>query len=122
MAFTSLKDRLPNLPLILAGPILRKVTPSSVTVWLALKEAADVTLLIQKGELHPGQAMFGSPATSTISLGSNLHMVCVTARRKSGDPELTHGLVYQLLPRLSGCLTQGVEILPGWLGRGSERR
>ena len=27
-----------------------------------------------------------------------------------------------LLLRLSGCLTQGVEILPGWLGRGSERR
>ena len=23
-----------------------------------------------------------------------------------------------LLPRLSGCLTQGVEILPSWLGRG----
>jgi MFS family permease len=30
--------------------------------------------------------------------------------------------VFSLLPRLSGCLMQGVEILPGWLGRGSERR
>ena len=29
---------------------------------------------------------------------------------------------FMLLPRLSGCLRQGVEILPGWLGRGSERR
>jgi hypothetical protein len=28
----------------------------------------------------------------------------------------------KLLPRSSGCLTQGVEILPSWLGRGSERR
>jgi hypothetical protein len=27
-----------------------------------------------------------------------------------------------LLPRLSGCLTQGVEILPSGLGRGLERR
>jgi hypothetical protein len=37
-------------------------------------------------------------------------------------PAEAQPLNIRLLPRLSGCLTQGVEILPGWLGRGSERR
>jgi hypothetical protein len=32
------------LPLILAGPILRKVTSSTVIVWLALLQDADITL------------------------------------------------------------------------------
>jgi len=51
MAFTSLEKRLADLPLILAGPSLRKVTAptatvtdSSVTVWVALTKRAEVTL------------------------------------------------------------------------------
>ena len=39
----SLVDRLQALPLILAGPILRRVTASSVTVWVVLKNAATVS-------------------------------------------------------------------------------
>jgi uncharacterized protein (DUF924 family) len=39
-----------------------------------------------------------------------------------GRPSTKAEEEFLLLPRLSGCLTQGVEILPGWLGRGSERR
>ena len=32
------------LPLLLAGPIVRRVTARSVSVWVALSEEADVTL------------------------------------------------------------------------------
>ena len=33
-----------SLPLVLAGPILRRVTNVEVNVWLALRDARDVTL------------------------------------------------------------------------------
>ena len=36
MAWKNLSSRLDSLPLILAGPILRQVTPNAVTVWFAL--------------------------------------------------------------------------------------
>ncbi|MEW6738076.1 MAG: hypothetical protein AB1489_42770, partial [Acidobacteriota bacterium] len=39
MGWKPLKDRLNDLPLILAGPILRHTTEDSVTVWLALKDS-----------------------------------------------------------------------------------
>ncbi|MBA2680765.1 MAG: hypothetical protein H0U76_20515, partial [Ktedonobacteraceae bacterium] len=46
MTWASLAERIDTLPLILAGPIVRRVEPQLVTVWLALKEARDVTLYI----------------------------------------------------------------------------
>lgn len=33
-----------ELPLILAGPILRRVTPKLISVWIALSESAKVKL------------------------------------------------------------------------------
>jgi hypothetical protein len=44
MAWQSLSQRLSSLPRVLAGPMLRKTTRTDVTVWLALRTAADVTL------------------------------------------------------------------------------
>ncbi len=44
MVWSRLQDRIDSLPLVLAGPMLRKTTPTSVTVWLALRDAATVTL------------------------------------------------------------------------------
>lgn len=43
-----LSDRLDSLPLVLAGPMLRRTEPGSVTVWLALRKAAGVTLRVQR--------------------------------------------------------------------------
>jgi hypothetical protein len=71
-----LATRLTKLPLILAGPILRRVTDSSVTVWVALKNAANVTLQIKSAT----GANVGNPATApTIAVGRFLHIVAVTA-------------------------------------------
>jgi hypothetical protein len=48
-----LADRLTNLPLILAGPRLRRVTDKSVTVWIVVRQSANVTLEIYSGD--PGR-------------------------------------------------------------------
>jgi hypothetical protein len=46
MPWTSLATTLGDKPLVLAGPILRKVTPKSVTVWLALRWSVGVKLMV----------------------------------------------------------------------------
>lgn len=73
-----LSQRLPQLPLILAGPMLRRTEPHSVTVWVALKQAQQVTL-----QVYPTAAGTGNPlltgSRSTVRLGTSLHLVAVTA-------------------------------------------
>ena len=81
-----LQTRLSGLPLILTGPILRRVTDSSVTVWVVLQKAASVTLQIR---LATG-ASVGDPVTApTIAVGRFLHIVAVTAQ-----VSLMPGVVY----------------------------
>lgn len=48
MTWRSLEDRIENLPLVLAGPILRRVTTKSVSVWLALKKPDTVRLIVKE--------------------------------------------------------------------------
>src|SRR5690349_4236106 len=40
------RDWLTALPSLLCGPIVRKVVPDEVTVWVALKSSANVTLTV----------------------------------------------------------------------------
>lgn len=61
-------------PLVLAGPILRRVTQLDATVWLALKKPAKVTLAIKDAQ---GDVFTGS--RQTCAVGKNLHIVAVTA-------------------------------------------
>lgn len=90
MAWESLQNSLGNKPQVLAGPVLRKVTPESVTVWVATRTAATVELSVADGG--------GSPAASgtgrTVAVGKNLHIVAVTARPGSPGSPLTEGVVY----------------------------
>jgi hypothetical protein len=76
-------------PLLLAGPILRKVTASSASVWVATSQSCDVQLNVY------GQAAFatltGKPVTpvsgtivgtgslATVKVGAALHVAVVTA-------------------------------------------
>jgi hypothetical protein len=81
-----LQTQLPGLPLILAGPILRRVTDSSVTVWVALQKAANVTLQVRSA----AGASAGDQVTQpTIAVGRFLHIVAVTAQ-----VSLTPGVIY----------------------------
>ncbi|TQM63850.1 hypothetical protein [Humibacillus xanthopallidus] len=69
-----------ELPLVLVGPMLRRVDPTSVTVFLALKEARTATLRVYDSESGgAGSGVVATGSRSTVSLGTNLHVVAVTA-------------------------------------------
>ncbi|PMB05189.1 hypothetical protein CEN49_18845 [Fischerella thermalis CCMEE 5273] len=76
MAWTPLRERITQLPLVLAGPILRHTAPNSVTVWVALQESRIVTLKIF--DTNKNLLLIGS--RTTIKLGNNLYIVAVTAQ------------------------------------------
>ena len=81
MAWTKLENRFVNLPLILAGPILRHTTYDSVTVWVALTHARKVALKVYHQDNLQNPVIVGD--RNTIAIGQNLHIVAVTAK---GNP------------------------------------
>ena len=70
--------------------MLRRVTTKSVTVWVALKDPAKVTLTVKDNQ--GVEAATGS--RNTVAVGVNLHIVAVTATSKPEKP-LKDGIVYQ---------------------------
>ncbi len=81
-----------HLPKVLAGPILRRVDPDRVCVWIALKSAAVITGQVYarpNSKRMPGTAIASSAPTKTISLGKNLHIALIEistiARQMRGD-------------------------------------
>jgi hypothetical protein len=81
------RESLTELPLILAGPILRRTTSDAVTVWVALKAACQVTLevfaTVDNGDRIGSLVLSGS--RDTIALGTHLHIVAVTATADRGE-------------------------------------
>ena len=75
MAWTSLSARLSTLPLVLAGPIVRKTTANSVSVWIALKSAASLELVIKS---NPTLTTIASGTANTKAFGKNLHIALIT--------------------------------------------
>ncbi len=90
------QESLTELPLILAGPILRRTTAKSVTVWVAVQAAFQVTLAVfataDNGERIGNLVLSG--CRETISIGTHLHIVAVTATANGGDEILTADRVY----------------------------
>ena len=75
------------LPLVLAGPIVRRVTARSVSVWVALSESSEVTLSIWDkivsggtgaGVLVPADPALKTAKRQTIRIGAKLHIAVVT--------------------------------------------
>lgn len=89
-------------PLILCGPILRRVTPNSVAVFVALKSKARVVLeLYRTRSPGPFDAPNQSVAHDTVALGANLH-VCVVEWR-SNTPLVSNQIYgYDLLITVPG--------------------
>jgi hypothetical protein len=86
---------LQDLPLILAGPILRRTEPDAVTVWVALKHACQVDLKVC-GTTHGGQQLADwvlEGSRATMAIGKFLHVVAVTARSATGAM-LSHDRIY----------------------------
>ncbi|MGI8499913.1 MAG: hypothetical protein ACR2LR_02055, partial [Hassallia sp.] len=79
MTWTPLRDRLNNLPLVLAGPILRRTEANAVTVWVALKESRTVYLAV----FDTSKKLLLTGSRKTIQLGIHLHVVAVTAQTQS---------------------------------------
>jgi hypothetical protein len=89
MPWDSLAKVLGAKPHVLAGPVLRKVTPTSVTVWLALQHADTVTVRV----LDPNNTEVMRGSADTVAVGQNLHIVAVTAVPTSGA--LTEAVIYR---------------------------
>ena len=63
------------LPIVLAGPIVRKVTDTSVNVWLTLSEPVQPVLTIY----HQANSLQASTSTAlTIPIAERIHMVMLT--------------------------------------------
>ena len=76
-----------DAPQVLAGPILRRVEPGLVSVWLALAEACDVRLRVWEGRAESGRtdSFQSGPLTPTLRVGARLHLVQVTIVIPAGD-------------------------------------
>ena len=94
MSWTPLVERFSALPLILAGPILRRTEPCAVTVWLALKEARMVTLRIYARDTTGNLIERFAGTRPTVRLGDHLHVVAVTAHVSTGEEQLAWGGLY----------------------------
>lgn len=94
MSWMPLAERFTDLPLILSGPIVRRVEPQAVTVWLALKEPRSVTLRIYARSNGGNLVQQFEGTRPTIRLGDHLHIVAVTAHATNSDALLKWGQLY----------------------------
>jgi hypothetical protein len=94
MSWTSLAERFSSLPLILAGPVLRRTEPYTVAVWLALKTPQLVTLRIYERDVGGKLVQQLEGTRHTVRLGDHLHIVTVTARATNEHERLAWGELY----------------------------
>jgi len=80
MAWQWLSDRGP-LPIILAGPILRRVEPGQVCVWVATQSAQSVLLTVRSGgaEVASNVSAANPVGQPTVQLGDKLFVALLTA-------------------------------------------
>lgn len=110
MAFTSISSRISNMPLVLVGPILRKVTDSSVSVFIVTKESKTVTLSVFDSENN----VLLSRSASTVQLGEHIHVLVITASGNDGTLYPNHVFHYNIsfngvaMIQSNGTLTDGV--------------
>ncbi len=86
------------LPLVLAGPILRRVESNLVSVWIALSRSANVTITLWEGRIKPGAAgefFRSNPPTPTLRIADNLHVTVALARIPAGSQKVFKpGVIY----------------------------
>jgi hypothetical protein len=85
---------LPTLPLILAGPILRRVQKNTVTVWVALQKAATLRLNVKRASDGAGRLTATTAPVPAVKVGSNLFIAAVTATASGTGDQLTPGQLY----------------------------
>ncbi|EWC59869.1 hypothetical protein UO65_4872 [Actinokineospora spheciospongiae] len=65
------------LPLVLAGPIVRRVEATGATVWIALKAARSVALDVYPETGDTATSRIATATAPTARIGANLHVVAV---------------------------------------------
>src|SRR6185436_20154746 len=92
VAINTSQQQLANLPLIICGPILRRVYYDSVSVWLAFKEEVrDINITVFDVE-NPALKITGN-VKSPLKIGKNLFITLATAT-SSGSFKLFGGRIY----------------------------
>lgn len=86
-------------PLLLAGPIVRRVEPNLASVWVALSEPATVTLKLWEGRVTAGSGnVLNSsepPGARTIRVGEQLHIAVPLIKILPTSPRLLEpGKIY----------------------------
>jgi hypothetical protein len=83
-------------PLILAGPIVRRVEPKLASVWVALKEPATIRLDVWEG-IEPANTTrlpFAQATTFTLRVGENLHVGLPYITLGEQSPAFLPGQIY----------------------------
>ncbi|MCE2571216.1 alkaline phosphatase family protein [Motilimonas eburnea] len=78
-----------SIPLVLAGPVIRRVTPERITLWLATTERVDMSLcLLPCGHnpLHLNREQMGQ-ASQVITAGEHLYFYLIDLKLPSTLPE-----------------------------------
>ena len=91
-----------ELPFMLAGPILRRVEPRLVAVWVALREPRSVLLTIFDGrqqagtgaDIFTGGTPVAAGAATTLRAGAKLHVGVIVAELKEPAQPLQPGRNY----------------------------
>jgi len=93
-----------TLPMVLAGPIVRRVEPRSCSVWIALRDtSAEVRLTVWRGlqvagaaagQVASGNAPVGTAVVATRQFGRKLHIALVTLTLQAPQPPLEPGVLY----------------------------
>ncbi|MEQ1531143.1 MAG: hypothetical protein ABL925_17645, partial [Methylococcales bacterium] len=92
-----------DLPLILSGPILRRVEPTLVSVWVALSKPCTVELQVWEGRIKDDSAsenfkfdgsVIASATTETLRVGANLHLVVAILELQLPVQPLLPGRLY----------------------------
>src|SRR5262245_33414861 len=74
-----LRTRLASLPLVLAGPILRRAEPGGITVWVALRKPRAVRLQVSRRTSAGTWEVVQAGEAPTVAIGAALHVAAVTS-------------------------------------------
>jgi hypothetical protein len=87
-----------TLPLVLCGPIVRRVEPTLASVWVALSAPATVTLKLWEGRVTAGSGNIlhtAEPPARTLRVGKQLHIALAVVKILPNSPRLLEpGKVY----------------------------
>lgn len=93
-----LSTRFNDVPLIICGPIVRRIEPELVSVWVAIKEPRDIVLELYTGYCIPSGpefpekiVAFKSDKTPCLRIGEHLHIAVVVIESAG---LFTHGQIY----------------------------